>query len=149
MGEQLALAWDAPTDDRWTYRRGMPDRSGLAAYLHLVRWRHDPPETVARGAAARASGLRAPGAAKRTGGTVEEARSAIAALLADREPRTFHCIAVQLAGVAADALEGSPLERALWAMCADGTLAWACEDGCVFWTLAELVEWGEPGRAAA
>lgn len=148
MGEQLLIAW--PDDDRWVYRRGMPDRSGLAAYLHLVRWRHDPPETVARGAAARETGERAPGAAKRAGGTVDEARAAIERLLADAEPRTFHCIAVQVAGLAADVVTGSPLEAALWAMAADGTLAWACEEGCVFWTLARCVEWSdEEGMAAA
>lgn len=142
MGEQLAIAW-APDEGpaRWTYHRGMPERSGGAAYLHLVRWRHDPPETVARGAAARSGGARAPGSSKRAGGTVDAARAAIAALLEDGEPRTFNCIAVQLVGLTADAVTDSPLEVALWAMVEDGTVAWACEDGCVFWTLARCVVW--------
>lgn len=130
------------SDRRWTYHRGMPDRSGLADFTHLIRWKHDPEETVARGAKAREAGLRAPGSAKRAGGSVPEARAAIEKLLSDGEPRTFHCIAVQLVGLDASAVVGSPLELALWDLVKDETLAWACEEDVVFWTLARFVDWG-------
>lgn len=107
MAEQLRLGFDrvdpievVSDDGRWDYRRGMPERSGLAAYTHLLRWHGDPPETKARGAEARAEGGRLPGASKRAGGTV------------------------------------------------DLTIAWACEEGAVFWTLSRFIEWDD-GRAAA
>lgn len=146
MAEQLEITFP---DDRWDYHRGLPDRAGPAAYTHLLRWHGDPPETLARGAQARAEGVRAVGASKRAGGSVAGSMDAIRAHLADGIPRTFNCIAIQLTGYTADALVGSPIEAALWALCEDGALAWACEEEAVFWTLASMVEWNDEGRAAA
>lgn len=136
MSAQLELALPD-----WTYHRGMPDRTGAARYTHLIRWRFDPRETMARGKGARDAGLRLPGAAKRAGGTVTDSRARILDLLSDGEPRTFHCIAVQLTGQDASALMGSPLEVALWSLVEDETVAWACEDGATFFLPSTFVEW--------
>jgi hypothetical protein len=56
---------------------------------------------------------------------------------------------LQLTGYTADVLNGSPLDTALWALCEDLTLSWACEEGAVFWTLSRFIEWDDEGRAAA
>lgn len=146
-GEQLELAYHAPPpevapDERgtWTYRRGMPDRAGVAKYLHLVMWKHDPKESRARGAEARKTGARGVDWQSKVA-TEEQARASIVALLeSDRQPRTFNCMCMQLHGSGASGFLETPTEAALWGLVAEGRLWWACEEDCVFFALAEHIE---------
>lgn len=140
---QLALDFTAPVvrdDALWTYHRGLPDRTGMAAYLHLVRGPHDPRETKARGAAARAAGERKPSWQKRMG-TAEEWCERIVAVFADgRGPRTFNALCVQLTGTTADVVFGSAIDEGLWLACERGLIAWT-PTRPVYWIDAASVKW--------
>lgn len=140
MTAQLDLGFAGSSrDDQWTYHCGLPDRSGIAQYTHMIQWGWDPPETRARGAEAREDGARDAGWQKRAA-TVDEARAAIVGLLSkDAIPRTFNCMTIQLYGSRASGFGGSSVEKALWALVAESRLWWACEEGAVFFALAEHI----------
>lgn len=92
------------------------DRSGMAAYAHLVRAKGDPergdirtlPEHLRDRAAAWRRTL-----AK---STVDEWKDPILAVLADGEPRTFNRIGVEVLDKTADVLFDMPPDHALWAL---------------------------------
>ncbi len=132
----------------WTYYFGLPDRSGMAAYTHLIRWVGDPPETKARGSEV-VDGVRR--ARRGAGwqnriGTPEEWAPRIDELLADGEPRTFNAICVQLVGTTADVMVDTAIDVALWALVERNRVAWACEEGAVFFLRADFVELDEVPR---
>lgn len=102
---------------------GLPDRSGVGRYTHLIRALGDPDETRARGAKARHEGAREPGWAKRAG-RPEEWADRIVELLADGRPRTFNAIAVALLGVTADALFETPVDAGLWLAVEQRRIGW-------------------------
>jgi hypothetical protein len=106
------LAEPAPTlpADR-EFVRGVPvDRSGIAAYVHLIRWQGDPERSE------RPVGGRLDRSPHRTlaNVAVTACRDEILGLLADGRPRTFNAIGVELLDHSADTLLGSPYDEALW-----------------------------------
>jgi hypothetical protein len=94
------------------------DRSGSAAYLHLVRGRDDPERSPrpAGGYVDRSPHLKL----RKT--DAADWRAQIVAQLTDGVPRTFNRIGVELLDKTADVLFGSPVEDALWSLVADGLL---------------------------
>jgi len=118
MREQLNLFTATPADsDEWW--SGLPDRSGAARYLHLVRASDDPrrlPRADRKGDESRwRLDLR---------GSTASWESNILELLADRRPRTFNRIVLELTGgryTADVAFEGSP-DAALWLLVDQGRL---------------------------
>ena len=94
------------------------DRSGAARYLHLIRAPDDPARSP------RPKGGQPDRFPHRTLGEIPVERCAemILALLADGAPRTFNAICVELFDKTADIALGSPLDRALWRLVADGRL---------------------------
>lgn len=125
----------------WTYQRGMPDRSGLAQFTHLIMWKHDPKETMGRGAGKRDSQHW-----KKTlkNIQVEDWVEKILALMSDGEPRTFNCICIQLTGTHGSVWAFKAPDEALWFCVRIGRLAWACEEGCVFFCDASKIDWSTP-----
>jgi hypothetical protein len=126
----------------WTYHFGAPDRSGIYAYAHLIRWRHDPAETKGRGFTTENGervALRGAAWQKRIG-TPEEWAPRIEALFDDGEPRTFNAICVHLIGATADVLVDSAIDVALWSLVERERVAWACEEGAVFFLRADFIE---------
>jgi hypothetical protein len=128
-------------EDAYAYLRGLPDRSGLRAYLHLIRapLAIEPDvETMARGKTSRSLGGENDVAKK--SGSPERWASAIVALLEDGRPRTFNAICLQLVGTTADVLFDAPIDRGLWLACERGDLAWTPRTP-IMWTLASMVTW--------
>ena len=127
----------------WTYHVGLPDRSE-APFAHLIRWRWDPPETKARGSVVESGERRARRAAgwETRIGTPEEWAPKIDGLLADGQPRTFNRIAVELIGATADVMFETALDVALWSLVERERVAWACEEGAVFFLRADFVDFG-------
>jgi hypothetical protein len=127
----------------WTYHFGAPDRQA-APFAHLIRWRGDPPETKARGSVVEGGERRARRSAgwETRIGTPEEWAPRIDALLEDGQPRTFNRIAVELIGATADVMYDSALDVALWSLVERERVAWACEEGAVFFVCADFVERG-------
>jgi hypothetical protein len=118
---QLALAFD-PTpaiQPDTVFYLGLPDRSGIAAYTHLIRGPLDPEETKARG-----GGKRAAGWEKRIGAAEDWVEQIVA--LAKR-PITFNAICVALTGATSDVLFGSAIDEALWLAVEREQLAWSDE----------------------
>lgn len=99
-------------------RKPALDRSGLAAFLHLVRAADDPKRSAPHGKANRE---RAPHLRLKTLRIVD-CRAAIAGLLSDGVARTFNRIAVELTGYTADLLFRGPFDEALWSLVDDGAL---------------------------
>lgn len=133
---------------RWTYHFGLPDRSGMAKYLHLARSPYDLEETKARGA-----GKREADHWKRTD-SVETFRQRIADLFQDGEPRTFNTICVELTGTTADVWFEKAPDAALWSLVEDLALVWAQELGAVWFLPASclgpaevdpLARWADDG----
>lgn len=148
--EQIAFEFgegDALPAEHWHYVRGLPDRSGAAIYVHIIRAPGDPDERMARGAKARA---RTPGSEndrKKKSGTPEEWCARIVEHLRDGEPRTFNRITVELIGATADALLHSPIDRGLWLAVERELIAYTLA-APVFFIGIEHVAWdrrsGEP-----
>jgi hypothetical protein len=93
-------------------RRPSIDRTGLSAYLHLIRDAGDPDRCAARGPD---NHNRSPHLGfKRV--PVATWKEAILALLQDDRPRTFNAITVELSGYNADVHYRQPADRALWAL---------------------------------
>lgn len=133
----LDQAWmDAP---EWDYARGMPDRRGLAQYVHLIRAPHpfEPPETMKRGGESRSLG--GENDRKKKAGTPAQWAARIVALLEDKRPRTFNTICVQLTGTTADCV-GDNVDAGLWLACERLDIAWTVH-APVFWTLTRFVDW--------
>lgn len=139
MKAQLTLA-----DVRWDYCRGMPDRSGLARFTHLIRAPgYDPPDTTPRG-------FEGGGNAKRTkchelasSGTPEQWCTRIVEHYEDGEPRTWNRTTLELVGLTADAVHGSdrPIERGLWLAVERELIAWT-PSAPTFFIHARVVDWG-------
>lgn len=129
----------------WTYHFGVPNRSGAQIYVHLIRWKHDPDETLARGFTGgiddrgRIPNGRAPNHWRHTQ-PVDVWKERILHLLHDGEPRTFNRICVELTGTTADVWHTKEPDEALWALCEEELVAWACEEGCVFWLRSDFVK---------
>ena len=109
-----------PDGTRWVSGQAV-DRSGLAAYVHLVRAPDDPKRpprpTAAERDAGRDQNREWRAIAKLP---VPELAERIAADLADGEPRTFNRIAVEMFGKTADVLFDKAPDHALWTLVADG-----------------------------
>ena len=121
----------------WTYHRGLPDLAS-SPYLHLVRSVLDPPETKARGCP---NGVASRAPRRKSDGAGEDWCARLLALFADGEARTFNTACVQLTGMTADRWYRTPVDAALWSLVEDGSLAWACEMGSVFFVAASAVTW--------
>ena len=123
----------------WTYHRGMPNRRGLRKFTHLIRSPYDPDETMARGKA-----NRDPTHWQKTADAVTWSRR-IARLMRDARPRTFNAICVELTGTNGDVWHTKPQDLALWSLVRQGRLAWACEEGAVFFCDSSFVNWRTHG----
>lgn len=119
------------------YYRGMPDRSGLAKYLHLAQWHADPLETMGRGRD------RDPTHWQRTH-SVKEYKKLILDLLEDTDPRTFNRICLELTGTTADVWYEKAPDLALWELVKEDQLAWAPTGGLTFFTNTKFVKWPVP-----
>lgn len=113
-------------DEETLFHLGLPDRSGMLAYVHLIRADGEPDETMARG-----GGKRRPGWWKKIGEAKHWA-AAIEALMADSKPRTFNTICVQLVGTTANVLFESELDVGLWMLVEQQRLAWSAEAPILF-----------------
>ena len=115
-----ALAQPAPTPPAESdFVRGVAvDRSGMAAYVHLIRAEGDPERSE------RPVGGRLDRSPHRTLAEVpvEDCAQQILGLLVDGVPRTFNAIGVELLDHTADTLFGSPYDVALWRLVGDGQL---------------------------
>jgi hypothetical protein len=107
---------------------GNIDRSGPAAYVHLIRSAADPERSP------RPSGGREDRAPHRTlkKTTVEYWQGQIRALLDDGISRTFNRIGVELLDQTADMLLGSPVDAALWSLVKSGNLEHTTEIPILF-----------------
>jgi hypothetical protein len=111
---QISFRFVADEPVEWTCEP--VDRSGMAAYVHLIRAVDDPersPRPVG-GYADRSPHLTL---AKTC---AAEWRVAILRHLSDGKARTFNCLGVELLDKTADVLFGSPVDKALWSLVADG-----------------------------
>jgi hypothetical protein len=120
VGEvQLALGFPRPAvaaESEWTI--GPVDRSGVYAYLHLIRSADDPQRRP-----------RPPGGQKdrQPHLTIDKTSPATWAarlqeLLGDGMPRTFNRIGVELLDKTADVIFGTSLDDALWALVDQGVI---------------------------
>lgn len=143
---QLALAFDAEVEvaPTWTYHAGMPDRSGLAVYTHLIRSKYDG---VRESRAARQKRLGVTEAAM-SWKQLEKVPVAawaekIEALTRDGAPRTFNAITLALTRheMTADVAPDN-LDAALWLLVERGVLWWACEEGAVFFLQRAFINVG-------
>lgn len=135
MTAQLSLDFD-PSEaswmdaETWTYQTGVPDRTGLGAFVHLIRGPHDGQRESRE---ARQGRLGVEVAARQwmtlTRGDVDAWKAAIEKLLGDGEPRTFNRIVLELTGgsMTADTAFGKDPDDALWALVEDGVLWWTAE----------------------
>lgn len=123
----------------WNYQRGLPDRSGMFRYTHLIQSKYDPDETMGRGRD------RDPLHWKKIAG-VEHFEQAIASLMADGEPRTFNAICVQITGTNGNVWFEKAPDQALWILVEKGLLAWTCTEGATFFLDSSRVEWGDQGQ---
>jgi hypothetical protein len=108
-----------PPEPMLEFARGVfVDRSGIAAYVHLIRGPRDPERSE------RPEGGRLDRAPHLTLAEIPVATCVdqILALLGDGKPRTFNAIGVELLDHTADTLFGSPYDDALWLLVADGRL---------------------------
>lgn len=124
----------------YTYHRGVPQRDGTAIYTHLIRSRFDAPETLGRGFTNGKANGRKHDHWRHTF-SVDEYKKKIAKLMKDGDALTFNSICVELTGTTADVWFGKPPDKALWALVKDGTLAWAQEEGCIFFIDSSYVNW--------
>lgn len=102
----------------------LPDRSGFARYVHLIRAPTDP-ERSPRPPGGRPD--RAPHRTLRLRVNVSAATGMILELLQDGTPRTFNRIGVELLDQTADMLLDGPLDRALWVLVEAGRLEYTLE----------------------
>lgn len=113
---------------RWTYHVGLPDRSGLARYTHLIRGPEDLDETMPRH-----KGRRDPIHWKKISQDTSHWKSKILEFFDAHEgPATWNTIAVTITGTTADIWMDDVPDRALWELVEEFALAWACELGCVW-----------------
>lgn len=93
-----------------TWNRSAVDRSGSAAFVHLIRHPKDPRRSP------RPPGGRAERAPHRRLGAMDtdDLARQLLGLLADGVPRTFNRLAVELWDVTADVVFETAADRALW-----------------------------------
>jgi hypothetical protein len=120
------------TRETWDYHFGVPDRSGLAQYTHLIRHETDPEETLARGSAE--DGRDSTHWAK-IDKSPEAWATKILELLSDGKARTFNRICVTLTGTTADVWAGKPPDDGLWLLVERYQVVYAQEHG-VIWFLS-------------
>ena len=114
---QMRLALDGrDAPQEWTH--DPVDRSGLAAYTHLI-WGPDDPERSPR---KDRKGQETAWRQRLDPSTQPRWRAAILELLADGEPRTFNRLMVELADMEASLAFGMAPDVALWELVAEGRL---------------------------
>lgn len=115
------------------YYAGLPDRSGLTAYTHLIRHPSDAARESRESRRERAGEDASTEWKATTGGTVASWVERIEQLMADGEPRTFNAICLELTGgrMTADVCGGKAPDVALWALVESTRLRWGCADGVV------------------
>jgi len=112
------------------YRRPAIDRSGAAAaYVHLIRGADDPERAPRTRGPDRDA---APHLTLKRTTTIDQWRARILAHMADRVPRTFNRIGVELCGLTADVLFSTPADPALWALVEAGDLELTMEAPILF-----------------
>ena len=111
------------------YVRGVNlDRSGITAYLHLIRSAQDPERSP------RPEGGRLDRAPHRTltRTAVDHWAARICERMADGVARTFNRIGVELLDQSSDMLLDSPVDQALWQLVDQGTLEHTMEAPILF-----------------
>jgi hypothetical protein len=106
--------WEKKSHASWTRR--VPDRSGKAAYVIIIRGPHDPERrSVARSLAKKGQKVTKPlGWRKVLKFDPEATMWLIMKHLSDGEPRTFNRIGVEMLDQTADHLFETPFEDAIW-----------------------------------
>lgn len=97
----------------------LPDRSGMSAYVVLIRSPDDPKRAPRQKGSDKAPHLtlrKQP---------VTKWRDAIAALLDDGRARTFNAICLELSGLTADICFDEVPEHALWSLVSDSRLTYS------------------------
>jgi hypothetical protein len=133
MARQLDLfkqTRGAAVQTRAFVRQPTLDRSGAAAYVHLIRALDDPerPSRPARELRRDVS----PHLTLRRTTTVEQWRTRLVELLGDGVPRTFNRIGIELCGLTADILFSTPADPALWSLVDDGAIEMTLEAPILF-----------------
>ena len=113
-------------DEVWSTGQ-VPDRSGMAAYIILIRSPEDPPEEQFRTRGRGQDGGGADGTYRSAGirkGDRTQARELLLGLLGEHGPCTFNTLSLYGWGRAADAVGGvgTAVEEALWDLVAEGTV---------------------------
>lgn len=127
-----------PLAERTWVTGDVVDRSGLAAYLHIIRDPDDPERSTREERRARLGDeatfewkkLRHKNAAPMW-------REAILKLMADGQPRTFNAMAVIIADMTADVVAEGAAPDVLWALVAEEKLEHTLETPILFRLLPE------------
>ena len=132
-GDQLALSLAVAPAPASTWWRGLPDLSGAAQYVVLIRSEADPERSP-----------RAKGSDKAPHITIGKVPAKtwagrIATLLADGEPRTFNRIAVELVDKTADVVTDTTFEAGLWKLVERGTVEYTPTAPVLFRLVADAV----------
>ncbi|MCC6810530.1 MAG: hypothetical protein IT381_24080 [Deltaproteobacteria bacterium] len=125
--QQLELFASAPVEVTADWLTGvLPDRSGMGAYIILIRSPDDPER------APRQKGSdKAPHLTLRKQ-SIAKWRDAIAALLEDGRAVTFNAICLELAGLTADICLDEVPEHALWSLVEQGRVTYSTEAPILF-----------------
>jgi len=138
MSTQLTLALGDLTFDEQmarpcTWYTGVPDLSGLAAFVIMIRSPHDP-ERLTR-AEARALGGGWQAWIEDMKGSPVTWAAAIVRLLRDGQSRTFNRLVLDLTGrlYTADVAAGKAPEQGLWLAVERGLVLWANQEDGATW----------------
>lgn len=129
----MSLFGEEPAPPEWSYYFGVPERTGLKKYTHLIRSELDPDETMKRGNKNRSA------THWKNPGSVDEFVKKIRALMSDGRPRTFNAICVELTGTTADVWADKEPDHALWQLVEKEELGWAQEMRAIFFCSAKFI----------
>lgn len=141
----MSLFGEEPVPPEWSYYFGVPERTGLKKYTHLIRSELDPDETLGRGFGRdidRKSNGKPAGRKVdhwKNPGSVDEFVKKIRALMSDGRPRTFNAICVELTGTTADVWADKEPDHALWQLVEKEELGWAQEMRAIFFCSAKFI----------
>jgi len=133
------LSLEVPPDmstPQWL-TRVLPDRTGMGAYLEMIRDVKNDPDRRPRPKRGEAKDVAPHLTLNRT--HVEDWIDPIYELLTDGRPRTLNAIGVELIDKTADITAGTPLGECLWLLVERGDLAYTASAPVLF-TLPELLD---------
>ena len=125
---QLDLFPEAPRRCEWL-TRVLPDRSGMSAYVIMIRGKADPERPPQPRQHSQRD--KTPHLTLRKQ-TRHAWRDSFVMLLGDGEPRTFNALCVLLSGLTADICAGLVPEDALWSLVEEGAVEFTMEAPVLF-----------------